>query len=231
MENGRGSGGPALVNMRLDINLASQPYEDAREFWMRWGTALVAVSLFTLILLALCGSGWYVARHDRATIAEKKQRIAARDAERKQDEEFLSLPGNRSTRDDSQFLNELIERKSFSWTEVLENLEKVMPAGAHLSSIHPELDEDNQLTMKMTVAGNSRDRGLELVRRMEDSHYFAQTNIASEHIDTAGGAVLFNIDTTYVPQLSVAKARPATSAAPVPAPATPKAPTPKRGKS
>ncbi len=27
--------------MRLDINLASQPYEDARQFWLRWGTALV----------------------------------------------------------------------------------------------------------------------------------------------------------------------------------------------
>ena len=23
--------------MRLDINLATRPYEDAREFWVRWG--------------------------------------------------------------------------------------------------------------------------------------------------------------------------------------------------
>ena len=29
--------------MRLDINLASQPYEDARQFWMRWGTAVGAL--------------------------------------------------------------------------------------------------------------------------------------------------------------------------------------------
>ena len=39
--------------MRLDINLASQPYEDARQFWMRWGTAVGAVGLLTLMLLAL----------------------------------------------------------------------------------------------------------------------------------------------------------------------------------
>ena len=37
--------------MRLDINLASQPYEDARQFWMRWGTALGAAALLTLALL------------------------------------------------------------------------------------------------------------------------------------------------------------------------------------
>jgi type IV pilus assembly protein PilN len=214
--------------MRLDINLASQPYEDAREFWMRWGTALTAVSLFTIILLALCGSGWYVARHDRATIGEKRQRIAARDAERRQDEEFLNLPGNRTTRDDSQFLNELIERKSFSWTQVLENLEKVMPAGVHLVSIHPELDEDNQLALKMTVAGNSRDKALDLARRMEDSHRFARTNIASEHIDSTGGSVLFNIEAVYIPQTAVAATTAPAAAA---APAAPKAPAPKRGKS
>ena len=38
--------------MRLDINLASQPYEDARQFWMRWGTAVGAVALLTLVLLS-----------------------------------------------------------------------------------------------------------------------------------------------------------------------------------
>jgi len=62
----------------------------------------------------------------------------------------------------------LIERKSFSWTRVLEDLEKVMPARVHLVGIHPELDDDNQLLLKLAVAGDSHDRALELARRMED---------------------------------------------------------------
>src|SRR2546423_593777 len=137
--------------MRLDINLASQPYEDARQFWMRWGGAVGAVALFTLVLLALDITGWVNARRDRTAIAE----------------EFLNRQENRNTRDKSQFLNELIERKAFSWTRVLENLEKVMPPRVHLKAISPQLDEDNQLGLKMTVAGDSRDRALELARRME----------------------------------------------------------------
>ncbi len=74
----------------------------------------------------------------------------------------------------------MIERKAFSWTRVLENLEKVMPPRVHLVSIHPELDEDNQLALKMMVAGDSRDRAIELVRRMEESRRFAQTYITRE---------------------------------------------------
>jgi type IV pilus assembly protein PilN len=197
--------------MRLDINLASQPYEDARQFWMRWGGALVAAAILTLALLAITVSGWFTARRDRAQIADLRAQIAQRDQTRQQAEDFLNRPENRSTRDQSQFLNELIERKSFSWTHVLEDLEKVMPARAHLVSIHPELDDDNQLELKMVVAGDSRDRALELARRMEESRRFSQTYIAGETAETStsGDTVHFDIDALYVPET-------APSLAPVP---------------
>src|SRR5271166_3205762 len=113
--------------MRLDINLASQHYEDAREFWMRWGTALRASAVLSLALLAITNSGWVAARRDHAQISQLRAEIAQRERIRQQAEEFLNRPENRTTRDESQFLNELIERKSFSWTHVLEDLEKVMP--------------------------------------------------------------------------------------------------------
>ncbi len=203
--------------MRLDINLANRPYEDAGQFWVRWGTTLATVGLFTLLLLTLTISGWFNARRDRNKVSELHRKIAASDAMRRQAEEFLNLPENRATRDDSQFLNELIERKSFSWTRVLEDLEKVMPARVHLVSIHPELDDDNQLALNMTVAGDSRDKAIELERRMEDSRRFTQTHIESEHIDVAGSAVQFNIKAIYIPHTLAA--REATSpAADAPAP-------------
>ena len=188
--------------MRLDINLASQPYEDARQFWMRWGTAVGAVALLTLVLLALDVTGWVNARRDRASIAEKRAMIADRDQLRANAEKILNLPENRSTRDQSQFLNALIERKAFSWTRVLENLEKVMPPRVHLESISPQLDEDNQLGLKMTVAGDSRDRALELARRMEESKRFAQTQVISEHFlqATNGDTEQFEIAAIYIPE-------------------------------
>lgn len=196
--------------MRLDINLASQPYEDARQFWMRWGTALAAASIFTLALLAITVTGWMTARKDHARIAELKASIAQRDRTRQQAEDFLNRPENRATRDESQFLNQLIERKSFSWTLVLEEMEKVMPARVHLVSIHPELDEDNQLSLKMIVAGDSRDKALELARRMEESKHFSQTYIEDEtYTNTANSDPFqFDIVATYVPATAPVAAPP-----------------------
>lgn len=192
------------LNMRLDINLASHPYEDARQFWLRWGTALVVASILTLALVAITVTGWFAARRDHARIADLGADIAQRDRTRRQAEEFLNRPENRATRDQSQFLNALIERKTLSWTRVLEDLEKVMPARVHLVSIQPELDQDNQLTLKMVVGGDSRDRAIELARRMEESRRFTQTYIETEHFaqGNTGDSVEFNINGVYVPEVA-----------------------------
>jgi type IV pilus assembly protein PilN len=192
--------------MRLDINLASRPYEDARQFWLRWGTGLGTLAAVTLGLVAITVSGWYDARLDRAVLAKQQAEISALDRKRAQAEEFLNRPENRATRDASQFLNELIVRKSFSWTRVLEDLEKVMPPRVHLVSIHPELDEDNQLALKIDVAGSSPDRCIELAHRMEESQRFVQTTIKEQRHQQSltGDTDQADIVAVYVPEAALA---------------------------
>jgi type IV pilus assembly protein PilN len=201
--------------MRLEINLASRPYEDARQFWMRWGTAVGVIGVLTLILLTLDVTGWVNARRDRKAIAEKRALIAERDQIRIHAEEFLNRPENRTTRDESQFLNQLIERKAFSWTRVLESLERVMPPRLHLVSISPQLDEDNQLALKMIVAGDSRDRAIELAKRMEDSRRFAQTLILREASiqSLTGDTEQVEIAAIYIPETLADTAAASTAAA------------------
>jgi type IV pilus assembly protein PilN len=205
VENGRGGGSPAFLTMRVDINLATRPYEDSSSMWLRWGGALAALSLFTLVLVYMVIAGWVAARKDRSLIAQREEQIAARDQEKTRAEGILNLPENRSTRDRSQFLNELFRRKAFSWTRVFEDLERVMPARLHLVSIQPATASDNQLEFKLVVAGESRDRALELVRKMESSQRFQQTQIQQESSQGGqirGDNVQFDITAVYIPDLT-----------------------------
>jgi type IV pilus assembly protein PilN len=205
VENGRGGGSPTFLTMRVDINLATRPYEDSSSMWLRWGGALAALSLFTLVLVYMVIAGWVAARKDRSLIAQREEQIAARDQEKTRAEGILNLPENRSTRDRSQFLNELFRRKAFSWTRVFEDLERVMPARLHLVSIQPATASDNQLEFKLVVAGESRDRALELVRKMESSQRFQQTQIQQESSQGGqirGDNVQFDITAVYIPDLT-----------------------------
>jgi type IV pilus assembly protein PilN len=196
--------------MRVDINLATHPYEDSGSLWLRWGGGLAVLGLLTLVLLYCVLAGWLAARKDRGLIAQREEQIAARDQEKAKAEAILNLPENQSTRDRSQFLNDLFRRKAFSWTQVFEELERVMPARLHLVSIQPAMTPHDQLEIKMVVAGESRERALELVRKMESSQHFQQTQIqqeSSERGQTPGDNVQFDISAVYVPELAGAGAR------------------------
>ncbi len=195
--------------MRLDINLATHAYEDARQFWIRWGTGVAVLGIVTVALLTMTILGWYNARLDRQKLNDLRAQIAERDRERADAEALLNRPENRAMRDKSQYLNELIARKAFSWTQAIEGLEKVMPPRVHLVSIQPQLNEDNQLAIKMIVAGDSAERAIELVRRMEESKHFRETRIESQSQTAQPGpdSVQTQIGALYVPVYGQEKVR------------------------
>src|SRR5208282_3001332 len=166
--------------MRLDINLATQPYEDAREFWVRWGLGVGLLGVLTLVLLGWAVRGWREAGRDRLEIAQLEAQIAELDSQRAQAQAFLDQASNRSTRDQSQFLNGLIQRKSFSWTRVFEDLEQVMPPNLHVVSLRPELNDQSQMELEMHVAGDTRAAAVELVHRMEGSKHFQGAQLVQE---------------------------------------------------
>ena len=186
--------------MRLDINLATRPYEDAREFWVRWGLGVGLLGVLTLVLLGLAVRGWANAGRDRHNIAQLQDQIAERDHERATAQAFLDMSVNRSTRDQSQFLNGLIQRKAFSWTRVFEDLERVMPANLHVVSLRPELNEQSQMQLDMKVAGDTRGAAVELVHRMEGSKHFQGAQLVSEaQSGETGSGVIASVISIYIP--------------------------------
>jgi type IV pilus assembly protein PilN len=185
--------------MRLDINLATRPYEDAREFWARWGLGVGLLGVATLVLVSFAVHGWVKAGRDRQTIRHLQQQITERDRERAQAQMFLELDINRSTRDQSQFLNGLIQRKAFSWTRVFEDLERVMPNSLHVVSLKPELNEQNQLELEMKIAADNRAGAIELVHRMEGSKHFQATQLVQEGSPENGAGVSATIVALYIP--------------------------------
>src|SRR5512141_52189 len=168
--------------MRIDINLASHPYEDSRELWRLWGSALVLLAIVTAALVFLAVSGFVQAGRDRQQIAKLESEIEVYDKEKAQAEAILNQPQNRELREESRFLNQLFKRKAFSWTRVFQDLEQVMPAHLHVLSIHPDVAAGNNVEIKIMVGGESQQQALDLVRKMENSQHFKQTRINSEKL-------------------------------------------------
>ena len=191
--------------MRININLASNPYEAAREYTRRMGMLVAALAVLTVGLL---GYIVYQRSHTREVnrqIAAARQEITSLDDEKAKALVTLNQPQNRDVADQSQFLNNLFLRKSLSWTRVFTEMEKMMPPKIHVVSMKPEFNNQNQLVLHVVVATIARDTAVELVKRMEESPHFRAPQVEAESAlgeGTAGpanGNIQFEIAAMYVP--------------------------------
>ncbi len=194
--------------MRLNINLASQPYEDAQVFWRKWGLGLAVAGGITLAVFGLALHGALQAASARQQKNIYQGEIAREEEERSQAEAYLARAENRDVRDRAAYINDLVQRKSLSWTQVLTDLEKIMPPQIHVVSIQPDTRAKTTgpagaVTIHVKVAGQSRDRALELVRRMEQSQHFHDTLVSSEQAqenpNNPDDRLEFEISALYVP--------------------------------
>ena len=80
--------------MHLNINLSTRPYEDAQQYWLRWGVGLGALGILTLALLTMTVTGWFNASRDRAKIRDLQAQIANRDQQRSDAQAFLQQPAS-----------------------------------------------------------------------------------------------------------------------------------------
>lgn len=195
--------------MRVNINLASRPYQDVRQFLLRWGALLALLAVFSGGLLYYAFHSWRQSRDVNASIASLRAEITQLDRERQKGIDLLNRPENRDVTTQSRFLNQVIARKAFSWTHVFEDLERMMPPRLHVVSIQPELDKSNQLQLKLMVAGDSRERAVELIRRLEDSPTFRHAQLHAETATTPGAGnatdtIRFEITSQYLPSRSAA---------------------------
>jgi type IV pilus assembly protein PilN len=190
--------------MRVNINLASQKYEDVRQFYVRWGTVIAVLAVLAVLLATLS----YV-KHSRSTTSAREtkdlqQKIAELQKQRDQMEAVENRPENRDVTERKKFWNSQIARRSFSWTQLLNDMQRIMPRRAFLDSVQPELTPENRFKLKLVVTGEKREDPRELIVRMEDSTRFHSTRILSdsEVKDNKPGMppnYKFEIETYYTP--------------------------------
>ncbi|HUQ49420.1 MAG TPA: hypothetical protein VM056_01805 [Terriglobales bacterium] len=166
--------------MRLDINLASRPYENAQRFYMQWVPVLGVLALLAAVLSWTAFSQFAESRRQNRELNELREKIAGLQKVKATATDILGRPENAGTRDHALFLNSLFARKSFSWTQVLTDLEKIMPAQVQVLSIRPTLNQSGELEFSLTVNTTKRDNAIELVRRMESSPRFSLAQIRKE---------------------------------------------------
>ena len=186
--------------MRLNINLASLKYEAVRQFYMRWGAAIGLTALLTLLLIGLAWINYSSTSQSNRRIKEQEARIATLQDQRSAAERIIQLPENHEVTAQKNYWNRQINRRKLSWTQLFNDLQRIMPARAFVTIVHPEITQEGRLKLTLGIKGDTHENGLELVRKMEKSEHFRGPAISAESTekDSRSGAQLYKFDiTTY----------------------------------
>lgn len=187
--------------MRVQINLATHPYEDTRAFYSRWITTTVLLAVAAVLLTIAAGIRWHDIRNARRALKNVGKMRAAVQEEQKKTAAVLARPENRATRDQIVFLNDLLAQKSLSWTQVFSDLESLMPRNVHVQAIQPKFGLQNDLELHITAIGNSQAGALAFLRNLEQSDHFRQPRLHLEtHGDHEDRGVIFEIATAFLPE-------------------------------
>jgi type IV pilus assembly protein PilN len=138
------------------------------------------------------------ARVAQAEMGKLQDRTQAFQTERQTNEMRMRQPQNRAVLDRSRFLNDLFARKSFSWTSVMMDLERVLPAGVQVTSIDPALTPDRDVNIRLRVSG-PRDLAVDLVRNLERGQRFVSPRLANESAQTQEPGRLVSAEPGSVP--------------------------------
>jgi Tfp pilus assembly protein PilN len=165
--------------IRITVNLARQPAENLRRVRMLWGGALATLLVALIALAAVAISGLAATRPLQAQLGALQARTAPLEAAQTAVEEPLRDAAVRAVLERSRFFNQLIDRKSISWTRLFERLEQIMPAQVELESLRP-LQRQGASAVDIRFASETLPPAIEFVHRLETSSDFSGARVERE---------------------------------------------------
>jgi type IV pilus assembly protein PilN len=172
--------------MKVRLNLATRALETHRRFLA--GAGLTAI----FAGLAFIGLGWHVysARKVdadlRARTERTRQEMARLEAQRKDLQRYFSQKDIANLHDRAAFINTILDARSFNWTLMFMDLERILPGGVRVISIEPK-QVGGHVEVKLTVGANSDEAELKFERALEESKEFTEFQIQNVHSPNSAG--------------------------------------------
>ena len=186
----------------VELNLASRPFKNDTILW---------IGFLTGVLLLGWATWWNVQTYSNhrallASLQESNSSMRARfvDLERRDDEALREIEGFDLSKLwlRSDKANEVIRRKSFSWTKLFNQLEEIQPWDVQMTSVHPvfrsteergrgSIEDLEQVPVSVEgVAKNVRDF-FKLQRALIFDPHFGRVDPANISTDKNSGETVF----------------------------------------
>jgi Tfp pilus assembly protein PilN len=182
----------------IRTNLATRPFYNER---------VVRIWLLLVTLVVLAATAFNVTRVLRYSrsdtqLATQASRDEARAADLRQQATRLRATVDQKQIDykqtEARVANELIDRRTFSWTELFNRLETTLPDDVRILAVRPRADRDRTIIIALTVMARGVDDVITFNRNLEQKGGFTRVRAVSEHYNDRGEFEA-QVEGNYVP--------------------------------
>jgi Tfp pilus assembly protein PilN len=94
--------------------------------------------------------------------------------------------------------NELIDRRTFSWTELFNKFETTLPDDVRITSVRPIIDKQRGIVIDIAVVARGFDDVKTFMDHLQETGSFRNLGPVEEHYDDSG-LLVSALEATYVP--------------------------------
>ncbi len=186
---------------RFQLNLASRPFPRYRTPNVVLSGVLVALLVFSVWE----GAGFlrYTEMAEGLRVIEQEARVEWEHLGDRVEtvEERLNRPESVALLDEIEFLEQVIDRKGFSWIGLLAEIENVIPPSVYLMSLAPQIDASQNVLVAMEARGKSIDDLSAFIAGLEETAAFRDVKVSIEERGVVAGRPEIRVlmDVLYMP--------------------------------
>lgn len=160
-------------------SLASRPFLNTRPVWV----TTIAAGCVALVLIALNIRFFLVTNRmvesEIATRDALEERYGELENDARREIDFLNRVPWRTLEARVNATNLVLEEHAFSWLQMLDDIERVMPYDVRLTRIGPSVGPDG-VTLSFEVVARNRDAMLDFIDNLVEDPKFDDPSLASE---------------------------------------------------
>ncbi len=186
-------------------NLATKPFYNERAVHLWLLAAAIVIAIATVFNVTR------VLRYSRSDtrLATQASNDEARAADlRRQAARLRAAVDPRQLADkatEARLANELIDRRTFSWTELFNRFETTLPDNVRIAAVHPVVDKDRNISLHIHVFARDVQDVNAFIENLEKTGAFARI-LSRDEKPTDKGEFEADLETNYVPARAVAAA-------------------------
>lgn len=170
----------------IHLNLAARPFRDYRPVY-----AVVVASSLLIAFLALNNLDTYLRYvHDTRTTREE---IASLQAQIQQEHRRADAATREigtmdlvSLSKETRFVNTQLAERAFSWSELLDRLEAVLPSNVRITSVTPVFADNGLVHLSLACEGKTADTLLNTLSRFQRDPHFSNPFPTSQDMSANG---------------------------------------------